>query len=107
VVSARGTTVTSRFNVTLTREGVLELLRSSRLKVDPLYPDTVREGGLGLRIGGEYAIYAYEGAAVNTAPLSRVVSRAAPRARTACPITVQFSESERDPRLCLPTLHLR
>ncbi|MGC8994137.1 MAG: dCTP deaminase, partial [Pyrobaculum sp.] len=37
---------------------------TGRLKVDPLYPDTVRENGLDLRIGGEYAIYAYEGSVV-------------------------------------------
>ena len=55
------------------------LISLGRLKVEPLYPDTVRENGLDLRIGGEYAIYAYEGAVVkpceleDARPLFRVV----------------------------------
>ncbi|MEZ0319958.1 MAG: dCTP deaminase [Pyrobaculum sp.] len=56
-----------------------KLISLGRLKVEPLYPDAVRENGLDLRIGGEYAIYAYEGAVVKTCeledarPLFRVV----------------------------------
>jgi dCTP deaminase len=46
-----------------------KLISLGRLKVDPLYPDTVRENGLDLRIGGEYAIYAYEGAVVRPCEL--------------------------------------
>jgi len=63
----------------LTKDKILELLQSGKLKIDPLYPDTVRENGLDLRIGGEYAIYAYEGAVVkpceldDARPLFRVV----------------------------------
>ncbi|NAZ32852.1 MAG: dCTP deaminase, partial [Pyrobaculum sp.] len=45
----------------LANDELKKLISLGRLKVDPLYPDTVRENGLDLRIGGEYAIYAYEG----------------------------------------------
>ena len=46
-----------------------KLISLGRLKIDPLYPDTVRENGLDLRIGGEYAIYAYEGTVVRPCEL--------------------------------------
>jgi dCTP deaminase len=46
-----------------------KLISLGRLKIDPLYPDTVRENGLDLRIGGEYAIYAYEGTVVKPCEL--------------------------------------
>lgn len=36
------------------------LINEKQLFVDPLFEDTVRENGLDLRIGGEYAIYAYD-----------------------------------------------
>ncbi|MCU7788699.1 dCTP deaminase [Pyrobaculum sp. 3827-6] len=48
----------------LANDELKKLISTGRLKVDPLYPDTVRENGLDLRIGGEYAIYAYEGSVV-------------------------------------------
>ncbi len=48
----------------LANDELRKLISTGRLKVDPLYPDTVRENGLDLRIGGEYAIYAYEGSVV-------------------------------------------
>jgi len=63
----------------LTREEIVKLIQSRRLKVDPLYPDTIRENGLDLRIGDEYAIYAYDGVIVkpcdldDAKPLFRVV----------------------------------
>jgi dCTP deaminase len=53
----------------LTREEIKKLISQEQLKIDPLYPDTVRENGLDLRIGGEYAIYAYEGAVVRPCEL--------------------------------------
>jgi len=63
----------------LARDELLRLISEKKLVVDPLYPDAVRENGLDLRIGGEYAIYAYEGAVVkpceldDARPLFRVV----------------------------------
>jgi len=63
----------------LANDELKKLISLGRLKVDPLYPDTVRENGLDLRVGGEYAIYAYEGAVVkpceleDAKPLFRVV----------------------------------
>jgi dCTP deaminase len=53
----------------LTREEINKLISQGRLKINPLYPDTVRENGLDLRIGGEYAICAYEGAVVRPCEL--------------------------------------
>ncbi len=53
----------------LTGEEIKKLISLGRLKIDPLYPDTVRENGLDLRIGGEYAIYAYERAVVRPCEL--------------------------------------
>jgi len=63
----------------LSNDELKKLISLGKLKIDPLYPDTVRENGLDLRIGGEYAIYAYEGAVVkpceldDARPLFRVV----------------------------------
>lgn len=63
----------------LANDELKRLISSGRLKVEPLYPDAVRENGLDLQIGGEYAIYAYEGAVVkpceleDARPLFRVV----------------------------------
>jgi len=53
----------------LTGGELKKLISQSRLKIDPLYPDAVRENGLDLRIGGEYAIYAYEGVVVRPCEL--------------------------------------
>ena len=53
----------------LANDELRKLISTGRLKVDPLYPDTVRENGLDLRIGGEYAIYAYEGSVVSPCEL--------------------------------------
>jgi len=44
----------------LTRSEIEKLIESGKLVVDPLFEDTIRENGLDLRIGNEYAIYAYE-----------------------------------------------
>jgi len=53
----------------LTHDELKKLISLGWLKVDPLHPDTVRENGLDLRIGGEYATYAYEGAVVRPCEL--------------------------------------
>ncbi len=53
----------------LTYDELKKLISLGRLRIDPLYPDTVRENGLDLRIGGEYAIYAYEGVVIKPCEL--------------------------------------
>ena len=53
----------------LANDELKKLISTGRLKVDPLYPDTIRENGLDLRIGGEYAIYAYEGVVIKPCEL--------------------------------------
>jgi dCTP deaminase len=53
----------------LTGDELKKLISQGKLKVDPLHLDTIRENGLDLRIGGEYAIYAYEGAVVRPCEL--------------------------------------
>jgi len=53
----------------LTNDELKKLISQGRLRIEPLYPDTVRENGLDLRIGGEYAIYAYEGTVVKPCEL--------------------------------------
>jgi dCTP deaminase len=55
--------------VVLTSNELKRLISLGRLKVEPLHPDAVRENGLDLRIGGEYAIYAYEGTVVRPCEL--------------------------------------
>jgi len=55
--------------VILTNDELKKLISSGKLRVEPLYPDAVRENGLDLRVGGEYAIYAYEGAVVKPCEL--------------------------------------
>ncbi len=44
----------------LTRGEIEKLIEEGKLVIDPLFEDTIRENGLDLRIGPEYAIYAYE-----------------------------------------------
>jgi dCTP deaminase len=59
---------------------IKRLIAEGKLSVEPLREDAVRENGLDLRVGGEYAIYAYEGAAIrpceleDAKPLFRVIS---------------------------------
>lgn len=47
------------------------LINEKRLFVDPLFEDTVRENGLDLRIGNEYAIYAYDGTVIKPCELDK------------------------------------
>ena len=56
----------------LTGEEIKRLIAEGRLKLEPYYPDVVRENGLDLRIGGEYAIFAYEGIVVKPCELEDV-----------------------------------
>jgi dCTP deaminase len=53
----------------LTHEEIKKLISQEQLKIDPLYPDAVRENGLDLRIGGEYAVYVREGVVVRPCEL--------------------------------------
>jgi dCTP deaminase len=53
----------------LTNDKIRELVESGRLRVEPLRPDTLRENGLDLRVGGEYAAYARGGIAVSPCEL--------------------------------------
>lgn len=63
----------------LTNDELKRLISEGRLVLEPYFPDAVRENGLDLRIGSEYAIYAYEGVVVkpceldDAKPLFRVV----------------------------------
>ncbi|MFN3805398.1 MAG: dCTP deaminase [Pyrobaculum sp.] len=52
-----------------TNDELKRLIHQGRLVVTPLRSDTVRENGLDLRVGGEYAIYAYEGSVVKPCEL--------------------------------------
>ncbi|MBP1448800.1 MAG: dCTP deaminase [Thermoproteus sp.] len=56
---------------------IRQLISSGRLSVEPLRDDTVRENGLDLRIGREYAIYAYEGASIRPCDLDEGEARKA------------------------------
>ncbi len=44
----------------LTRDEIIKLINNGTLVVEPLSNDTIRENGLDLRIGDEYAIYLLE-----------------------------------------------
>jgi len=63
----------------LARSEILRLISDGKLTIEPISEDAVRENGIDLRVGGEYAIYAYEGAVVkpceldDARPLFRVV----------------------------------
>ena len=54
----------------LTNVELRRLISEGRLLVEPYLPDVVRENGLDLRVGGEYAIYAYEGVVVKPCDLT-------------------------------------
>ncbi len=49
----------------LARSQIERLVEEGKLVVEPLFADAIRENGLDLRIGSEYAIYAFEGAIVD------------------------------------------
>jgi deoxycytidine triphosphate deaminase len=44
----------------LTHDEILRLIREGLLSIEPFSEDIVRENGLDLRVGTEYAIYAFE-----------------------------------------------
>ncbi len=59
----------------LAGDEIKRLISSGKLSVDPLRSDTIRENGLDLRIGKEYAIYAYEGATIRPCDLAEGEAR--------------------------------
>ncbi|MFP3292590.1 MAG: dCTP deaminase, partial [Thermoproteus sp.] len=59
----------------LTGDEIRRLMSLGRLSVEPLRDDAIRENGLDLRIGREYAIYAYEGAAIRPCELAEGEAR--------------------------------
>lgn len=44
----------------MTRDIIQKLIEDGEIIVNPIFEDTIRENGLDLRIGTEYAIYAFE-----------------------------------------------
>ncbi|NPA69856.1 MAG: dCTP deaminase [Crenarchaeota archaeon] len=44
----------------LARSEIEKLIEEGKLKIEPIFDDSIRENGIDLRIGNEYAIYAYE-----------------------------------------------
>lgn len=59
----------------LSRGEISNLVERGELTVDPLHADTIRENGLDLRIGDEYAIYAYEREVVRPCELDNGAAR--------------------------------
>ena len=53
----------------LTKSEIEKLIESGKLVVEPIFSDTIRENGLDLRIGNEYAIYAFEGSVIDPCQL--------------------------------------
>ncbi len=49
----------------LAKSQIEKLIEEGKLIVDPIFSDTIRENGLDLRIGNEYAIYAFEGTVID------------------------------------------
>ena len=49
---------------------IYRLIKENKLVVQPLFDDTIRENGVDLRIGGEYAVYTHSGIAVNPCRLN-------------------------------------
>ena len=55
--------------VIYTRDEILKLIETKRLVIEPFDPSIVRENGLDLRIGNEYAIYAFENQVIDPCEL--------------------------------------
>ncbi|ADN51241.1 dCTP deaminase [Vulcanisaeta distributa] len=53
----------------LTRDEILKLVKSGVLSIEPFTEDVVRENGLDLRVGTEYAIYAFDGQVIDPCEL--------------------------------------
>lgn len=49
---------------------IYRLIKENKLVVRPLFDDAIRENGVGLRIGGEYAVYTHSGIVVNPCKLN-------------------------------------
>ncbi|MEZ0248977.1 MAG: dCTP deaminase, partial [Thermoproteus sp.] len=59
----------------LAGDEIKRLVSLGRLSIEPLRDDAIRENGVDLRIGREYAIYAYEGAAIRPCDLAEGEAR--------------------------------
>ena len=53
----------------LTRDEILRLIREGLLSIEPFSEDIVRENGLDLRVGTEYAIYAFDNQVIDPCEL--------------------------------------
>lgn len=53
----------------LTRDEILKLIKDGSLSIEPFSEDVVRENGLDLRVGNEYAIYAFENQVIDPCEL--------------------------------------
>jgi len=49
---------------------IYRLIKENKLAVHPLFDDAIRENGVDLRIGGEYAVYTHSGIVVNPCKLN-------------------------------------
>jgi len=59
----------------LTEAEIRKLLDSGRLSVNPISPDTIRENGLDLRVGSEYAIYLFENTIIDPCEMDNSEAR--------------------------------
>ncbi|ADY00520.1 MAG: dCTP deaminase [Vulcanisaeta sp.] len=53
----------------LARDEILKLVKGGVLSIEPFSEDVVRENGLDLRVGTEYAIYAFDGQVIDPCEL--------------------------------------
>ena len=53
----------------LARGEILRLIKDGSLRIEPFTEDVVRENGLDLRVGNEYAIYAFENQVIDPCEL--------------------------------------
>jgi dCTP deaminase len=54
----------------LTKEGIERLINKKELQIEPFDEEVIRENGLDLRIGEEYAIYAFENQVIDVCELT-------------------------------------
>jgi dCTP deaminase len=54
----------------LTKEGIERLINKKELQIEPFDEEVIRENGLDLRIGEEYAIYAFENQVIDICELT-------------------------------------
>lgn len=53
----------------LSHDEILRLIKEGKLGIKPFSEDVVRENGIDLRVGSEYAIYAFEGQVIDPCEL--------------------------------------